>query len=239
MLAFRVEIDGELAHVAGVADWSLLAMHITASRGDATAPVESARQDTTRYSVGGLSKPDQFGICQHFRWQEHELAVGSTVCVEVVETAAPDSVIKRYRSDAQLQENPFTDAEMRALRFQDYIALKKEFEGATTGIDMSGTPIAERHLVFSEKGKSERKPLVIRVYAPRPVDPASVSFPIADGTAVCTVEFDGISDETLGDTYGADSLQALQLATDLEPVLKRLSSKWDFYYPTGEGYFDE
>ncbi len=239
MLAFRVEIDGELAHVAGVADWSLLAMHITASRGDATAQVESARQDSTRYSVGGLSEPDQSDVCQHFRWQERELAVGSTVCVEVVETDAPDPVIKRYRSDAQVQESSFTDAEMRALRLQDYMALKKEFEGATTGINKNGSPIAERHLAFSEKGKSERKPLVIRVYAPRPVDAASVSFPIADGTAVCAVEFDGISDETLADTYGADSLQALQLATDLEPVLKRLSSKWDFYFPTGEGYFDQ
>jgi hypothetical protein len=239
MLAFRVEIDGELAHIAGVADWSLLAMHITASRGDATAPVESARQDSTRYSVGGLSQPDESDICQHFRWQERELVIGSTVCVEVVETDAPDPVIKRYRSDAQVQENPFTDAEMRALRFQDYIALKKEFEGAATGINENEITIAERHLTFSEKGKSERKPLVIRVYAPRPVDPASVSFSIADGTAVCAAEFDGISDETLGDTYGADSLQALQLATDVEPVLKRLSRKYDFYFPTGEGYFDE
>ena len=141
MLAFRVEIDGELAHIAGVADWSLLAMHITASRGDATAPVESARQDSTRYSVGGLSQPDESDICQHFRWQERELAIGSTVCVEVVETDAPDPVIKRYRSDAQVQENPFTDAEMRALRFQDYMALKKEFEGATTGIASKSKPL--------------------------------------------------------------------------------------------------
>jgi hypothetical protein len=47
------------------------------------------------------------------------------------------------------------------------------------------------------------------------------------------------SDETLGDTYGADSLQALQLAADIEPVLKRLSHRCDFYFPTGEGYFDE
>ena len=77
---------------------------------------------------------------------------------------------------------------------------------------MLETPIAERHLIFSEKGKSERKPLVIRIFAPRPVDPASVSFQVAPGTAVCMVEFDGIPDETLGDTYGADSLQALQLA---------------------------
>ena len=104
---------------------------------------------------------------------------------------------------------------------------------------MKETPIGERHLFFSEKGKSERKPLVIRIFAPRPVDPASVSFPIADGTAVCTVKFDGIADETIRDTYGADSLQALQLAADVEPVLKRLSSKYDFYFSSGEGYFDE
>ena len=104
---------------------------------------------------------------------------------------------------------------------------------------MKETPIAERHLVFSEKGKSERKPLVIRIFAPRAGDPASVSFQVAPGTAFCAVEFDGIPDETLGDTYGADSLQALQLAADVEPVLKRLSSKYDFYFPTGESYFDE
>jgi hypothetical protein len=101
------------------------------------------------------------------------------------------------------------------------------------------TVIAERHLLFSEKGQSERRPLVIRIFAPRPIDPCSVSFEVSPGTAVCTVEFDGISDETLGDTYGADSLQALQLAADIEPVLKRLSHRYDFYFPTGEGYFDE
>ena len=81
--------------------------------------------------------------------------------------------------------------------------------------------------------------MVIWVFAPRPVDPASVTFKVAEGTAVCTVEFDGIADEILGDTYGADSLQALQLAADIEPVLKHLSMRYDFYFPTGEGYFDE
>ena len=104
---------------------------------------------------------------------------------------------------------------------------------------MTKTLIAERRLLFSAKGESERKPLVIRIFAPRPVDPASVSFQVAAGTAACTVEFDGIPDETLGDTYGADSLQALQLAADIGPVLKRLSKRYDFYFPTGEGYFDE
>ena len=60
------------------------------------------------------------------------------------------------------------------------------------------------------QGKYRRKPLVIRVFAPMLVDPDSVSFQVAPGTAVCSVEFDGIPDETLSSTYGADSLQALQ-----------------------------
>jgi len=104
---------------------------------------------------------------------------------------------------------------------------------------MNETPIAERHLTFSEKGKPERKNLVIRVFAPQVVDPASVSFQVAPGTSVCRVDFAGFHEPPLGDTYGADSLQALQLAVDVEPVLKRLSERYDFYFPTGEGYFDE
>lgn len=100
-------------------------------------------------------------------------------------------------------------------------------------------PIAERRLVFSEKGSSERKPLRIRIFAPQPVDSDSVQWrPDAD-TSSCVVEFDGIPDANLGDIYGADSVQALQLAVDIEPVLKRLSKRYDFYFPTGEGYFDE
>jgi len=104
---------------------------------------------------------------------------------------------------------------------------------------MTEIPIAERHLLFRAIGEPERKPLMIRIFAPRLVDPASVSFDIAAGTAVCAIQFDGIPDETQGDTYGADSLQALQLAADIEPVLKRLSKHYDFYFPTGEGYFDQ
>lgn len=101
------------------------------------------------------------------------------------------------------------------------------------------TPIAERKLLFSIKGQTERKPLVIRIYKPRAVEPGSELFRPDQETASCFVEFDGIPDGTLGETYGADTLQALQLAADIEPTLKRLSLKYDFYFPTGEGYFDE
>ena len=101
------------------------------------------------------------------------------------------------------------------------------------------TPIAERKLFFSEKGQTERKSLVIRIYAPRPVEPGSPLYRPDQETASCLVEFDGIPDASLGDTFGADSLQALQLAADVEPTLKRLSLRYDFFFPTGEGYFDE
>jgi hypothetical protein len=132
MLAFKVEIDGKLIQVAGVADWSILALHITASRGEVDASESTARQESTRYSVGGLSMPDESDIRQHFRWQERELAVGSTVSVQVIETDSPDPVVRRYRSDAIVRESAFTDAEMRAMRFQDYLALKREFEEPST-----------------------------------------------------------------------------------------------------------
>ena len=101
------------------------------------------------------------------------------------------------------------------------------------------TVIAERRLLFSLKGQTERKPLTIRIHAPTPVEPGSVSWKPDHDTAVCLVEFDGIPDVAPGETYGADSIQALQLAADIERTLKRLSKRYDFYFPTGEGYFDE
>lgn len=104
---------------------------------------------------------------------------------------------------------------------------------------MTKALIAERRLLYSEKGDYERKLLVIRIYAPRLVDPDSVSFPVDTDTAICAVEFHGLPNEPLGEIYGADSLQALQLAVDIEPTLKRLSKRYDFFFPSGEGYFDE
>jgi hypothetical protein len=130
MIAFQVEIDGELVAVAGTEDWSVLALHITGSRGSPTAPVVSARADRVAYSVGGLSEPDAQGVCHHFRWKDRQLSVGSKVVVTIVDVDTPDPPIKRFRSDAEVQESGFTDEEMRELRYQDYLELKKEFEGS-------------------------------------------------------------------------------------------------------------
>ena len=129
MLAFKVEIDGEEVVTAGFEDWSILALHINASRGSPSAPFESARSDEADFSVGGLSESDPAGVSHHVRWKEKALSIGSRVTVTVVDTDCPDQPIKRYRSDAKIQESPFTKEEMKEMRWQDYLELKKEFEG--------------------------------------------------------------------------------------------------------------
>lgn len=99
--------------------------------------------------------------------------------------------------------------------------------------------IAERRLLYCPKGGNGRRPFSIRIYAAHEVKASEVHFKFNEGTAQCTVQFDGLPDMVADQTYGADSLQALQLAVDIEPILKRLSKKYDFYFPSGESYFEE
>jgi len=123
MIAFQIEVDGRPTVLAGAKDWSILALHVTASR-----QVGGGRSDEVQLSVGGLSEDDQNGVSHHLRWKEQDLQIGTKVVVTVVETNVSDHPAKRYRSDAEIQENPFTDEETRELRWKDYQALKAEFE---------------------------------------------------------------------------------------------------------------
>jgi hypothetical protein len=105
---------------------------------------------------------------------------------------------------------------------------------------MDKTVIAERKLTFSSKEDSARKPLLIRIFAPTPVNPGSPLFRSDADTSSCIFEFEGIPDVKPNETFGADSIQALQLAiADVEGILKRLSGRYDFFFSTGEGYFEE
>lgn len=103
---------------------------------------------------------------------------------------------------------------------------------------MSGIQtIAERNLCFSLKGKHERKTFAVRVSAPRLVDD-SANFSFDDGAAVCTIEFNGLNESSF-EVHGIDSIHALALAVDIDTHLKGMSKKYDFYWLTGEPYFDE
>jgi hypothetical protein len=127
MLSFKVEIDDKEFVLAGFEDWSILSLHVNARRGNPDSTFESSHTDEARFSVGGLSKPDASGVSYHVRWRDQELSVGSRIVVRVVETEDPDAPLKRYRSDSKVQENPFTEEEMREMQRKSYLELKKEF----------------------------------------------------------------------------------------------------------------
>jgi len=100
--------------------------------------------------------------------------------------------------------------------------------------------IARRPLQYSEKGESRRHDIEVRVYSPHAlVEGSTVSFDFPAGAAGCRYEIVGLPlviDEV---AYGVDSLQALQLASDVEPRLRALQGKYDLYFRTGEPYFED
>jgi hypothetical protein len=98
--------------------------------------------------------------------------------------------------------------------------------------------IAERRLLFSEVGDIERKELIVRIYAPCLVEKSKTGVEFDEGVAACIVELDGLPEMIKEEIFGADSLQALQLAVNVEPILKTLSRKYQLFFPTGEDYFE-
>ncbi|MCH8544931.1 MAG: hypothetical protein LAT61_15315 [Alcanivorax sp.] len=98
--------------------------------------------------------------------------------------------------------------------------------------------IANRKLLFSKKGSQVTKEMVVRISEPFIVDQGTVSFPVDGVVSGCRVEVEGL-DEPAFDLYGMDSLQAVHLAANIEPFLERLSDKYDFFWVTGEPYFEE
>lgn len=125
MLAFEIWLNGERTTVAGVEDWSILSFHLTAMR-ERTPGLNTGNEIST--SMGGMTLPDSNEVCHHFRWGRSYLPIGSIVTIRVIETESPDAPLKRYRSDRETQECPYSEEEMRQMRYEGYIALKAEFE---------------------------------------------------------------------------------------------------------------
>lgn len=79
----------------------------------------------------------------------------------------------------------------------------------------------------------------VRFYICKPRPTTSLEAPkLADGVVhTCEVIVDGI-DEPNVKYFGVDGVHALNLASDLEPLLKRLSERFSFFWLSGEPYFD-
>ncbi len=98
--------------------------------------------------------------------------------------------------------------------------------------------IAKRKLLYSEKGSEIRHEFIIYIGMPYPVEDGMVDFPVGSGVTGCHIEVEGLS-ASCSEVYGMDSVQALNLATNLEPFLRRLQKKYNLYWETGEVYFDD
>jgi hypothetical protein len=100
--------------------------------------------------------------------------------------------------------------------------------------------IAERTLQYRPRGESELRTLVVRVFPPFELKEGQVTFPFHPGTAGCVIRIDGLPDVLEEVTYGADTVQALELAVKgVEPILERVGKHHDLFFPTGEPYFEE
>lgn len=90
--------------------------------------------------------------------------------------------------------------------------------------------IAERKLVVEIIATGERKDLTIRIGTP-------YWLPNED-FASCPMEWEGLFDR-VADAKGIDLVQALQQASDIDSMLQPLTTKYNFFWPSDEGYFDE
>jgi hypothetical protein len=97
--------------------------------------------------------------------------------------------------------------------------------------------IAERHLWFSKKGEETRNRLTVGVCAPVVVSQNEAQYPVDGVISQCHVEMEGLSEHSF-DVVGTDSMQAVNLASNIEVVIKRLSDEYDFFWATGEPYFE-
>ncbi len=98
--------------------------------------------------------------------------------------------------------------------------------------------IAERSLLWAPKGESNRTEFVIRIGTPVVVEPGTVDFPVSEGTGACSRQFYGFPVKIEDTIYGADTVQALQLVADVDSTLRRFSDRYDFFFPSGEPYFE-
>ncbi len=123
MLAFEINVNKEYIGKCGFEDWVVLNAILTALK-----PKDAPDEENISFSVGGLAEVNSENTGQHVRLIQRDLQIGDIVEIKVVETDHVIDPIKRYRSDSQIQENPFTEEEILQMEREDYVRLKAKFE---------------------------------------------------------------------------------------------------------------
>lgn len=121
MKAFRVVVNGEACGDFGVANASNAAVIVNIGRGPNDQDFEYW------LSVSGLTQPDESNVSRHYRWACPSIQEGSRIEIEIVDSESCVPPTKLYQSDDEIQKPAFTNEEMREMRYQSYLELKKEF----------------------------------------------------------------------------------------------------------------
>ena len=127
MLAFELFVDDRRICLAGMEDWAVMSVILSAvNAGERKDGLP--REGKLDVSAGGLSEDDSSGIAHHARWARVDLQVGSKVQVNVIETDEADPPIHCYRSDREVREPAFTREEIEEMEREDWKRLKAKFE---------------------------------------------------------------------------------------------------------------
>ena len=85
--------------------------------------------DELEMAVRGLAQQKIEGRHEFVRWGRLGLSLGDEVTIRLIEVSRADAPKRRYRSDQELQEEPFTEEEIFDMERETYLRLKKKFEG--------------------------------------------------------------------------------------------------------------
>jgi hypothetical protein len=99
--------------------------------------------------------------------------------------------------------------------------------------------VAQRMLLYTSPDNATPRPCTVGITAPRDVATASDDTALQDAMAVCEIVFEGLAAPPIP-VHGADSLQALAMACDIDPYLRGLERQqgFEFFWDDGSPYFE-
>lgn len=126
MLAFQLTINGEPAGTFGFDDWAVLNAFLTARSRTARDNYEQIE-----LSISGLEERKIPDAAYHIRCFRRNMSRGDEIKLKIIESETADPPLKRYRSDATIQEDAFTEEEHLEFEREEYERLKAKFEPRT------------------------------------------------------------------------------------------------------------
>ncbi len=123
MLAFQVSINGKLAGTFGFKDWAVLTAFLTA-----TSRTARENHERIEFSISGVEEGLRDDASYHVRCFRQSMSRGEDINLKIVDTDLVDPPLKRYRSDAIIQEDALTDEEYLEFEREEYERLKAKFE---------------------------------------------------------------------------------------------------------------